>query len=119
MMPSIVNNPAFLILECSDLLHRLGASFRYRGMKYTVLATALVVEDPERLTYLTKGVYMELAQRTGENAANIERNIRSIVTVIWKNPNHILLDDLAGRHLVRKPTNGEFLAILANYFIAR
>lgn len=118
-MPSITNDPAFLMLECADLLHQLGASFRYLGMKYTVLATAIVVKDPERLTYLTKGIYMELAQQIGVKAANVERNIRSVVNTIWKNPDHTILDQLARRHLVRKPSNGEFLAYLANYFMTQ
>ena len=88
-------------------------------MKYTVLATALIVQDPERLTYLIKGIYMELAQQFGVKASNIERNIRSVVTTIWKNPDHTLLDQLARHHLVRKPSNGEFLAYLANYFMTQ
>lgn len=93
------------------LLHDLGVTANYTGFFYTAYAVALCVEQPERLLLVTKWVYPDVAKQYGTNWKAVERNIRTVGNVIWKQ-GHSLLEQLAGRKLPHKPSTAQLLAIL-------
>lgn len=95
-----------------DLLYRLGATAHYTGFCYTACAVRLCAERQERLLLVTKRLYPEVAKQYKTNWRAVERNIRTIISVAWKN-NRALLEKLARRPLGRKPCATEFLAILS------
>lgn len=99
-----------------DLLHRLGATENYTGFPLTSYAVFLAVERPDRLLMVTKVLYPEVARYYMTTVTAVERNIRTIVGKVW-DENLPLLDELAHRHLHRKPTSSQFLAILASQFL--
>lgn len=103
--------------EIQAFLRELGVSPRYTGFNLTVSALDLVLTEPDRIQYLIKGVYAEIADMTGGKISSIERNIRTVINQIWHKGNRDLLNKVAGHHLQRKPTNGEFLEMSANYLI--
>lgn len=96
------------------LLHNLGVTEEYTGFPHTVYAVQLAVSDPERLKLITKLIYPDVAGRYGTNWKAVERNIRTVVSVAWET-DPLLLSELAGFHLKRKPNNGRFLAILTGF----
>lgn len=97
-----------------QLLHSLGATENYAGFFPTVYAVQLSISNPERLSLITKMIYPEVAGRYGTNWRAVERNMRTLVSVIWDS-DPLLLSELAGCPLKRKPTNARFLAILASF----
>ena len=93
------------------LLCRLGISANYAGFFQTAYAVELCLAEPERLLLVTKLVYLEVARRYGTNCGAVERNIRTVCGVAWKN-NRRLLEQLAHKPLPQKPRNTQFLTIL-------
>ena len=95
-----------------DLLYRLGVTSNYKGFFHTAYAVELCRKEPERLLLVTKWVYPEVARQYGTSWGAVERNIRTVDHVIWRE-NRLLLEELAHRTLEQKPRNAQLLAILA------
>lgn len=96
------------------LLRSLGATDNYIGFSHTVYAVELSISDPDRLCLVTKLIYRDVAGHYGTTWTAVERNMRTLVSVIWKS-NPLLLSELAGLPLDRRPSNARFLAILAGF----
>lgn len=94
-------------------LMRLGVTNRYRGYEQTVCAVEIAAGNPESLTLISKLIYPDVARHFDVSWHVVERNIRTIIDVIWDtNPGR--LSELAGHQLLRKPKTSDFIAILAN-----
>ncbi len=109
-MPPTVISPASVEI----LLRELGASGRYKGFDLTVYAVQLLLESPRRVHEIVR-VCWEAADALQVGRDTVERDIRTIIRVIWENPDHTLLDRVAGRTLRRRPKVSEFLDMLAYY----
>ena len=96
-----------------DLLYRLGATANYTGFFHTAYAVSLCMEQPDRLLLVTKWLYPEVAKQYGANWKAVERNIRTVSCIIWRE-GRPLLEELAHRHLEQKPRNAQMLAILVS-----
>lgn len=95
------------------MLCRLGATANYRGFSYTAYAVLLCVQQQDRLLLVTKWLYPDVAKRYGTNWKAVERNIRTVITVVWEQ-NRAMLEGLARRPLLQRPCAAQFLAILSN-----
>ena len=91
-----------------DLLYRLGTTANYTGFFHTAYAVSLC-----GALLVTKWLYPEVAKQYGTNWKTVERNIRTVSCIIWRE-NRPLLEELAHRHLEQKPRNAQMLAILAS-----
>ena len=98
--------------EICELLYRLGVTSNYKGFFHTAYAVSLCMEEPERLQLITKLLYPEVARQYGTSWKAVERNIRTVDHVIWRE-NRPLLEELARKPLEQKPRNAQLLAILA------
>lgn len=99
--------------EVYDLLYQLGVTANYTGFFHTAYAVSLCMEQPDRLLLVTKWLYPEVAKQYKTNWKAVERNIRTVSCIIWRE-GQPLLEELAHRHLERKPRNAQMLAILAS-----
>lgn len=99
--------------EIYDLLYRLGVTANYTGFFHTACAVRLCAEQPERLLLVSKWLYPAVAKLYDTNWKAVERNIRTVSYVIWRN-NRPLLEQLARRPLLEKPRNAQLLAILVS-----
>lgn len=99
--------------EIYDLLYRLGVTANYTGFFHTAYAISLCIEQPDRLLLVTKWLYPEVAKQYNTNWKAVERNIRSVSVIIWRE-NRPLLEHLAHRSLSKKPRTTQLLAILAS-----
>ncbi len=102
-----------MLAEVYDLLYRLGVTADYTGFLHMACAVSLCVEQPERLLLVTKWLYPEVAKRYKTNWKAVERNIRTVSSIICQE-GRPLLEELARRHLEQKPRNAQMLAILAS-----
>ena len=66
-----------------------------------------------RLLLVTKWLYPDVAKRYGTNWKAVERNIRTVITVVWEQ-NRAMLEGLARRPLLQRPCAAQFLSILSN-----
>ena len=100
--------------EIYNTLYRLGITAKYRGFFHASFAVELAVKQPERLLMVTKWLYPDVAKRFDTTWICVERNIRTVVDLAWKN-NQDLLEVMARVPLNQKPTPSQFLGILAAY----
>lgn len=103
--------------DIQRVLRRLGANGTYRGFNYTVYGIKLSMEDRERLLYVTKGLYLDIAEQYQTSWKCVERDIRTIVDVIWRTGDHELLREINGGRLDEKPKNVKFLEMLTEYML--
>lgn len=97
--------------EIQTLLCKLGVNEKYIGFFYTVYAVELCIEQPDRLLFVTKEIYPDVAKRYRTNWQAVERNIRTVRSIIWKQ-NRPLLEQLSGRSLKSRPGTAQFLNVL-------
>ena len=100
--------------EIYAVLYDLGITVKYRGFFHAAYAVALALKQPERLIMVTKWLYPEVARRYDSNWNCVERNIRTVANMAWKN-NRAYLEQLAHMPLTKKPTTSEFIGILVAY----
>ena len=77
-----------------DLLYSLGVTANYIGFFHMAYAVSLCVEQPDRLLLVTKWLYPEVAKRYGTNWKAVERILRTVGCIIWRE-NRPLLEQLA------------------------
>ena len=92
-------------------LRALGITPNYIGYFQTVDAVALCAEAPERLTQITKQVYMEVGKRYGVKWTAVERNIRTVARIAWER-SRALLEEMVGCELSSRPFSSLFVAAL-------
>ena len=105
-------------ITTKSVLHQLGISKSYSGYDYILHAFELIEQDENVLTGITKILYIEIAREFHTSHTCVERNIRKVIEVIWKNQqsNHALLLKIFGSHFLEsKPSNKEFLELLYAY----
>ncbi len=64
--------------EAEKLWRRLGANGSYSVFWPAIYATAKLVEDPELINYVCKGLYLETAKDCGSDPKCVEKNIRRL-----------------------------------------
>ena len=102
----------FCRTDIHDLIYRLGVTENYIGFYHIACAVSLCEEQPERLLLVTKQLYPEVARQFNTTWKAVERNIRTVNCIIWRE-NRPLLEHLAYRHLERQPRNAQLLSILS------
>lgn len=100
-----------LLVEIYDMLYRLGVTANYIGFFHAAYAVLLCVQEPERLQLVTKWLYPDVAERYKTNWKAVERNIRSIIALVWDS-NPELLRKFSGYKLIRRPGPAQFISIL-------
>lgn len=100
--------------EVERALRRLHINGTLLGLKYLICAVTETVLDPDRTYLITKDLYREIARKYKTTPIRVERDIRSAICICWKNAGEEL-DQMVGRHLVKRPTNKEFIDHIAFY----
>ncbi len=107
-------DPEYLVRE---LLLELGAPDHLVGHPYVVQAIVLVVQDRTYIDSITFGLYPQLAAMFDSTASRVERAIRHLIEVTWARGDWEVLNRYFGNTISAekgKPTNGEFIARMAN-----
>lgn len=103
--------------ETKKLLRRLGVNGSYMGFGYTAYGITRTIQNPDIILYICKGLYAEIATHYHVEISNVERNIRTIINIIWINGNRHLLNKIFGRQLTQKPKNTVFIDAMAQYIV--
>ncbi len=99
------------------MLLELGAPEHLTGHDFAVYAIVLVAENRTYIHNITFGLYPQVAAHFDTTAARVERAIRHLVEVTWSRGDLDVLQRYFGNTISQykgKPTNGEFIARLAN-----
>ena len=108
--------------EVRRILLELGAPDHLVGHPYVVRAILLVVGDQLYINHITFGLYPQLAAEFDTTPARVERAIRHLIEVTWVRGDIDVLDRYFGNTISAsrgKPTNGEFIARIANVVKSR
>lgn len=108
--------------EIRNILLELGAPDHLVGHPYVVRAILLVVGDQLYINHITFGLYPQLAVEFDTTPARVERAIRHLIEVTWVRGDIDVLDKYFGNTISAsrgKPTNGEFIARIANVIKSR
>lgn len=100
--------------EVYAIIRRLGATSKYKGYYYVAEAVKISMETPDLPIKITKDVYPYLAKKFKSTPMNVEHDIRTLINVCWLT-NKEGMDNIAGYVLNYKPTNSEFIDMLAYY----
>ena len=96
------------------LIRRLGANSKYKGYFFAAEAVKISMKYQEKPLRITNDIYPCLATKYKSTPTNVEHDIRTLVNVCWEG-NRELLEEIAGYSLDYKPTNSEFIDMLAYY----
>ena len=87
----------------------------YRGYHYLYRAVLLALSDEDYLLSITKKMYLDIAAYYGIPVSNVERNLRTVITICWERGNREFLTEIASYPLTFRPSAGEFIDILVAY----
>ena len=101
----------------ADMLHKLGIPSHVRGYQYIKEGVLIVYKGGNRISYITKDVYPEIARKYGTTPTRVERAIRHAIEISWSRGDMGLMEETFGNSLNvnrDKPTNAEYLTTLAD-----
>lgn len=96
----------------AKLLRQIGLRGTLRGFHYCVRAVLLVMEDETRLLHLMKRLYPEIAASFHATPAQVERSLRTVISLWWEQGDVAILEGILGRKLHCKPYAGEFIDMI-------
>ena len=102
--------------EVSVLLSRMGISASIKGYHFIRRAVMMAVEDQDVLVGITKGLYPDIGKLYKTTASKVERAIRHAIESAWKKNGPQVYFEVAGYLPSEKPTNGQLIAALSEYF---
>lgn len=99
-----------------ETIRLLGLNNSYKGYNYLIYAIELTIDNPAILTYICKGLYLEIALYYNTTITCAERNLRTAKEVIWMKGNKELLKYIFGdTYSDTIPSNAVFIDLLAYY----
>lgn len=99
------------------IIKEIGVPAHIKGYSYLREAIQMVYYDIELLGSVTKILYPEIAKKFDTTPSRVERAIRHAIEVAWNRGNYESISQLFGytvHHLKSKPTNSEFIAMIAD-----
>lgn len=106
-----------LEIEITNLIHEVGVPAHIKGYHYLRDAITIVVNDMDILSAVTKELYPTIAKMNNTTPSRVERAIRHAIEVAWNRGRIETIDALFGYTVKNdkgKPTNSEFIAIIAD-----
>ena len=103
--------------EVTDMIHEIGVPAHIKGYQYLREAIMMAVEDIDMLNSITKVLYPTIAKKYQTTPSRVERAIRHAIEVAWSRGKMETLDALFGYTVNTgkgKPTNSEFIALIAD-----
>lgn len=97
-------------------IRKLGVTSNYKGYFYLADAIKLAMNSPNKPIRITKDIYPYLAMKYKTTTMNIEHNIRTVINLCWET-NQEGIAEIAGCPVSQKPTNSEFIDMLAYYLL--
>ncbi len=110
------NSPS-LDEKISRIFISVGIPPHIKGYSYLREGIKLAVEDPDVINNITKKLYPMIGEKYSTTPSKVERAIRHAIEVAWARGRINNINDLFGVQTYlagEKPTNGEFIALIAD-----
>ena len=97
----------------TEAIQSVGVPANIKGYGYLREAILMVIDDMSLLSAVTKKLYPNIAEVFDTKASRVERAIRHAIDVTWTRGNEKGIDEIFGKNK-EKPTNSEFIAVIAD-----
>ncbi len=104
----------------SNIFISIGIPPHIKGYKYLREGIKMAVEEPTIINNVTKGLYPIIGERFETSASKVERAIRHAIEVAWNRGRVEAINAIFGARVYigsEKPTNSEFIALVADKLI--
>ncbi len=101
----------------SNIFVSVGIPAHIKGYQFLREGIKLAVDNPTIINAITKSLYPTIAKRFGTTSSKVERAIRHAIEVAWNRGKIENINNIFGVKVyssAEKPTNGEFIALLAD-----
>ncbi len=106
--------------KISNIFITVGIPAHIKGYQFLREAIKMAVDSPEIVNSITKKLYPSIAERFSTSASKVERAIRHAIEVAWNRGKIENINSVFGLQVYgtnEKPTNGEFIALVADKMI--
>lgn len=110
-------SPNHLEEKITNIFITVGIPAHIKGYQFLREAIKLAIAQPEIINSITKKLYPTIAQKYDTSASKVERAIRHAIEVAWNRGKIENINNLFGIKVYssnEKPTNGEFIALVAD-----
>ena len=116
-MMSYAQPPRSLDEKITSVFLVAGIPAHIKGYQFLRTAVKMVVDNPDMINRITKELYPSIGKCYNTSASKVERAIRHAIEVAWSRGRIDTLNKAFGCRVATKedkPTNGEFIAMLAD-----
>lgn len=103
--------------KITNIFITVGIPAHIKGYQFLREAIKLAIVNPEIINAITKKLYPAIADKYDTSASKVERAIRHAIEVAWNRGKIENINNLFGIKVYssnEKPTNGEFIALVAD-----
>ena len=103
--------------KITNIFITVGIPAHIKGYQFLREAIKLTISDPLIINNITKKLYPSIASIYSTSASKVERAIRHAIEVAWNKGKIENINDVFGLKVYdtnEKPTNGEFIALVAD-----
>lgn len=101
----------------TNIFITVGIPAHIKGYQFLREAIKMAIDSPEIINSITKKLYPSIADKFDTSASKVERAIRHAIEVAWNRGKIENINNLFGIRVYgnnEKPTNGEFIALVAD-----
>lgn len=105
--------------DVTNMMRGIGIPAHIKGYQYIREGIIMAIKDPDILNYITKFLYPAIAKKYKTTTSSVERAIRHAIEVAWNRGKLDAMESLFGYSVNSgkgKPTNSEFIALIADKF---
>lgn len=106
--------------KISSVFITIGIPAHIKGYHFLRQAIKMVVDNPDMINRITKELYPGIAKHFNTSPSKVERAIRHAIEVAWTRGRIDNINKVFGYNVYNKndkPTNGEFIALIADKLI--
>ena len=103
--------------KITNIFITVGIPAHIKGYQFLREAIKLSMENPDIINSITKKLYPSIAEKFDTSASKVERAIRHAIEVAWNRGKIENINSVFGLTVYsnnEKPTNGEFIALVAD-----
>ena len=103
--------------QVTGIIHKIGVPAHIKGYQYLRTAIIMTIENNDLINAVTKILYPTVAKRYHTTSSRVERAIRHAIEVAWDRGDLDTLNSYFGYTIQNergKPTNSEFIAMIAD-----
>ena len=111
------NKSRMLDEKISNIFITVGIPAHIKGYQFLREAIKMAIDTPDIINSITKKLYPAIAEKFETSASKVERAIRHAIEVAWNRGKIENINSIFGLKVYtsnEKPTNGEFIALVAD-----